>query len=131
MSIRPPENKKDIQSILGFLNFFREFVQKFSEKTLFLTDKLTNDTLKWGNDDEMKLCQLKEELLREPVLRPFDVNQKITIETDASKRAVAAIVTQQSRRPITYLSKKLLPAQVNWSNIERERLMPFTGQLLS
>jgi len=119
LSIRPPENKRDIQSIMGFFNFFREFIKKFSEKTLFLTDKLSAEQFTWTNEDESQLSQVKEELLKEPVLAKYDVKQEVTIETDASKRAVAAIVTQ-NKRPIAYLSKKLQPAQSNWSNIERE-----------
>jgi len=119
LQIKKPENKKDIQSVMGFFNFFREFIKDFSKKTLFLTDKLSTETFQWSAEDEKELSSLKEELLKEPVLIPYDINKEILIETDASQRAIAAIITQNGH-PITYLSKKLSTAQKNWSNIERE-----------
>ena len=105
---------------MGFFNFFREFINKFSEKTLFLTDKINKDnTFTWSNEDELSLSNLKHEILKEPVLKCYDPNKELTIETDASQRAVAAIITQENH-PIAYLSKKLTKAQSRWSNIERE-----------
>ena len=104
---------------MGFFNFFREFISSYSEKTLFLTDKLSEGNFLWSETDEVSLKSLLKELLKEPVLKPYDTTKEITIETDASQRAVAAIITQE-RHPIYYLSKKLTSAQSNWSNIERE-----------
>jgi len=119
LNLKQPENRKEVQSIMGFFNFFREFIPKFSEKTLFLTDKLNGEDFIWKSDDELSLANLKQELLKEPVLKPYDESKEILIETDASLRAVAAIVTQENH-PVAYLSKKLTPSQSKWSNIERE-----------
>ena len=52
-------------------------------------------------------------------MQPYNASEELTIETDASHRAVAAIVTQNGR-PVYFLSKMLTNAQSNWSNIERE-----------
>jgi len=119
LQLKAPTNKKDIQSLMGFFNYFREFIPNYSSKSMFLTDKLAEDSFSWTKEDESKLTDLKQELLTEPVLKPYDQTKDVVIETDASSRAVAAIVTQ-NKNPIFYLSKKLTKAQSNWSNIERE-----------
>ena len=119
LDLKRPESRKEIQSLMGFFNLFRDFLPKFSQKALFLTDKLQSEQITWSEEDELKLNDLKNELLSEPVLQPYNASEELTIETDASQRAVAAIVTQNGR-PVYFLSKKLTNAQSNWSNIERE-----------
>ena len=49
-----------------------------------------------------------------PVVQPFDINEDITLTTDASEKSVARILTQEGRR--------LLPAEQHYLNIEREAL---------
>lgn len=51
--------------------------------------------------------------------KPYSVEEEGTIETDASQRAIAAIVTQ-NKHPVAYLSKNLSNAERNWWKIERE-----------
>jgi hypothetical protein len=41
-----PTNKKEVQSFLGFINFYRRFVQDFSELARPLFD-LTKKDVKW------------------------------------------------------------------------------------
>ena len=119
LDLKRPESRKEIQSLMGFFNFFRDFLAKFLQKALFLTDELQSEQITWSEEDELKLNDLKNELLNELVLQPYNASEELTIETDASQRAVAAIVTQNGR-PVYFLSKKLTNAQSNWSNIERE-----------
>jgi len=119
LELKCPENHKEVQSLLGFFNYFRDFIYNFSEKSLFLTEKLKDEKIEWSENDNLNLKDLKNELLSEPILQPYDSNKELTIETDASQRAVGAIVTQ-NRKPVYFLSKKLTSVQKNWSNIERE-----------
>ena len=36
LDLKRPESRKEIQSLMGFFNFFRDFLPKFSQKALFL-----------------------------------------------------------------------------------------------
>ena len=49
----------------------------------------------------------------------FDPKKEITLATDASERAIAAVVSQEGH-PIMYLSRKLSSAECNYSNIEKK-----------
>ena len=64
---------------------------------------------------------LKKALTSKPVIKIFDPKKEVTLTTDASKRAIAAVVSQEDH-PIMYLSGKLPSADYNYSNIEKEAL---------
>ena len=59
-----PSNKKEVQSFLGFTNFYRRFIEGFSHIARPLCD-LTKNKLefKWSSDDKSHLTLLKTESL--------------------------------------------------------------------
>ena len=54
-----------------------------------------------------------------PVLAYHDVNKEVTIQCDASKEAVGAVLLQEGR-PVAYASRKLRESEINWAPIEKE-----------
>ena len=64
---------------------------------------------------------LKKALTSKKVIKIFDPKKEVTLTTDASERAIAVVVSQEGH-PIMYLSRKLSPAECNYSNIEKEAL---------
>ena len=56
-----------------------------------------------------------------PVLAYYDVNKEVTIQCDASKEAVGAVLLQEGR-PVAYASRKLRESEINWAPIEKEML---------
>ena len=56
-----------------------------------------------------------------PVLAYHDVNKEVTIQCDASKEAVGAVLLQEGR-PVAYASRKLRESEINWAPTEKEML---------
>ena len=54
-----------------------------------------------------------------PVLAYYDVDKEMTIQCDASKEAVGAVLLQEGR-PVAYASRKLRESEINWAPIEKE-----------
>lgn len=71
------------------------------------------------------LSRLKEVLCKAPVLRSPEFNRPFTLQTDASERAIEAVLSQthsDGEHPIAFLRRKLHPAECRYSTIERETL---------
>ena len=56
-----------------------------------------------------------------PVLTYFDKTKKHTIQCDASKKGLGAVLLQESK-PVMYVSRALTETEQRYSNIERELL---------
>lgn len=74
----------------------------------------------------MAFDTLKEAMVRAPVLTLLDFSQQFTIETDASKEGIGAVL-MQNKKPLAYLSKKLGPKNQLLSTYEKEFLALLTA----
>ena len=106
-----PRNVRDVQSFLGFANFYRRFIYNYSEIVVPLT-RLTRKTAVW---DWSGSCQAAFETLKNafttaPVLSHWQPNARITIETDASDYAIAAIISINPNSPDTYPQTSATPS---------------------
>jgi len=55
-----PTNKKEVQSFLGFTNFYHQFIKDFSEHACPLFNLTWNDTKwHWGTDEQSAFDKLK------------------------------------------------------------------------
>ena len=75
---------------------------------------------------ENELQQLKQELLKEPILHHFNLERETRIYTDASEDWLGWIVTQitedKKEVPVKYNSKTLNKSQKRYSTIDKELL---------
>ena len=71
-----PQKVKDVQSFLGFSNFYQRFIHNYSEITVPLT-MLTRKGLTWDFNEgcHMAFRTLKEAFMRAPVLAHWKPNQ--------------------------------------------------------
>jgi hypothetical protein len=85
-----PTGIKDLQSFLGFANFYRRFIKGFSTIARPLTNMLKN-TGPWSESlpEESKVAfeELKEAFTSAPILAYFDPKKETVLETDASNWA--------------------------------------------
>jgi hypothetical protein len=122
-----PRNIKDVQSFLGFANFLRRFIIGYSRIVAPLT-KLTRKGIpfKWEHDQQEAFDELKQAFTTAPVLRHFDPDLPITVETDASDYYSAGILSQLDPEgrlhPVAYFSKKHATAECNYEIHDKELL---------
>lgn len=123
-----PSTKKLIRCFIGMVSFYRKFVPSFSELTAPLTDltrKGQPSAVQWTDRHDVVFKKLKRILASAPILRLPDISKPFWLRTDASSRAMGAVLLQESedmKMPVAYASKKLNAAQLNYSTIEREAL---------
>ena len=94
-----PTNKKEVQSFLGFTNFYRRFIQDFSHHAhpLFILTK--NDVeWKWDLDERTAFELLKGKIISAPVLALPDNSTPFRIEADSSDFATGAALSQHLPR---------------------------------
>ncbi|KAM4060262.1 reverse transcriptase (RNA-dependent DNA polymerase) [Hirsutella rhossiliensis] len=122
-----PKNVKDVQSFLGFANYYRRFIKDFGKIATPLHD-LTKKEKEFTWDDkanEAFEC-IKTTITQEPVLTTFDPERQIELETDASDFALGAQIGQKDDegrlRPIAFYSKKLHGAELNYPIYDKEFL---------
>jgi hypothetical protein len=123
-----PQSKKEVQSFLGFTNFYRRFIQDFSHhaRPLFdLTSK--NAPWTWGEAQQTAFNELKRAVTSQPVLMFADDARPFCIEADSSDFATSAVLSQQSAadkkwHPVAFLSKSLNMVERNYKIHDKEML---------
>ncbi|CAD6962302.1 unnamed protein product, partial [Tilletia controversa] len=122
-----PKTVKDLQSFLGFANFYRRFIWQYSKVTSPLTALLRKDTSwKWTPQCQEAFDTLKRAFTSAPILQHFDPTKSITMETDASDYALAAVISQPDDNdilhPVAFRSRKLTAAELNYEIHDKEML---------
>ena len=117
-----PRNVKELQSCLGFANWFRQYMQGYSQQIAELT-KLTrkNQPYIWTEEHARAFQWVKDALTNASVLRHADFSKPFTVWTDASIDGVGAVL-QQDDKPIAYESARFSPAERYYTIGEQELL---------
>jgi hypothetical protein len=123
-----PSNKKEVQSFVGFVNFYQHFIPRFSHHVCALFD-LTMKGVRfiWGLPQEDSFMKLKELVTSAPVLILPNDDLPFRLEADGSCIATGAILSQQSVdnnawHPIAFLSKVLNLVERNYEIHDTEML---------
>ena len=124
-----PRKVKDIQSFLGFANFYRRFIRDYSKITIPLT-RLTRKGIPWEWSDKAQSAfeDLKKAFTSAPILTHWIPDAPIVVETDASDYALAAIVSTYvdgDIHPIAFHSRTFSSAELNYDVHDKELLAIF------
>ena len=124
-----PTTKTGVRSFMGMANYYRGFIPNFAQITAPLSDLLRKNmpnTIVWNEDCENSFCELKKALSKEPVLHLPDYSKTFFVQTDASDKAIAGILSQRTDNgkeyPIAYRSRKLSIREQYWPTVEKECL---------
>ena len=80
---------------LGFLNFYRCFIDNYSGIVNPLTSLLKKGVVyEWSETCESSFQVLKQAFTEAPVLRHYDPEDLIVLECDTSDYAIAGIISQ-------------------------------------
>jgi len=127
-----PRKVKDIQSFLGFVNFYRRFIFNYSDIVVPLT-RLTRKDAPWdfSNVCQWSFNQLKKAFTTAPILTHFQPGAQLTVETDTSDYAIAGILSitgsDDEIRPIVFYSRTLTMPELNYNTHNKELLTIFAA----
>src|SRR5260221_621829 len=122
-----PMKVKDVQSFIGFVNFYRRFIQNFSEIACplhALTQKSKNWS--WGTAEQQAFDALKNTITSAPTLAFPSKSSLFRLECDASNFATGAVLSQQQEdglfHPIGFMSKSFSDTEQNYQIHNKEML---------
>jgi hypothetical protein len=109
-----PQNMKDVQSFLGFANFYCRFIKGYSSIVAPLTRLTRKDTsFTWTSDCAHMFNNLKTAFTTAPILRHFDYDREVIVEMDASNFVSAGVLSLYDDNgilhPVTFFSHKHSP----------------------
>ena len=122
-----PTKLKEVQSFLGFANYYRRFIPEYSSVARPLIDLTKKDhPWEWTPTCQKAFDDLKALFIKQPVLKIPDPSAPFAIATNASKFASGGILLQADENgdwhPCSYLSNSFLPAERNYDVYDRELL---------
>ena len=120
-----PVKVVDVQSFVGFANFYRRFKKGFSKIAKPLTD-LTKKGIKWTWTPSCQdaFDKLKEMFTTGSILTHFDDTRPTKLETDASDFGLGAVLSQlcedEKCHPVAFHIRKFSPAEINYDVHDKE-----------
>uniref|UniRef100_A0A8C5Q592 Gypsy retrotransposon integrase-like protein 1 n=2 Tax=Leptobrachium leishanense TaxID=445787 RepID=A0A8C5Q592_9ANUR len=122
-----PRTIKEVQRFIGFANFYRRFIKRFSDIIHPLT-QLTKSSVPfhWTSQAQKAFNTLQERFTTAPILTLPKPQLPFFVEVDASEIATGAVLSQRSPdnllHPIAYYSKKLNTSEQNYDITDKELL---------
>ena len=127
-----PKSQKQLRQAMGLFNFYRRFVQGFSQIAAPLNTLLGKDAeFKWTRECDEAFNLLKSKLIEAPVLGYPDMTVPFTLTTDASGSGIGYILSQiypdKRETVIAYGGRGLRSNEKNFTVTELECLAILEG----
>ena len=122
---KTPMKIKDVESFLGFANFYWRFIHNFSHTAKPLNKLKDKKEWKWRNEHHETFEELKEKITSQPVLSLPKREGKFRVETNASGHAIEGVLSQEQDgkwKPIAFLSRTMQAAEQNYEIYDKELL---------
>ena len=122
-----PKNISELQSFLGLANYYNVFVPNMHNLRAPLNNLLRKDIeWEWTTECQETFEKIKKILTSDLFLAHYDPTQEIVVASDASSYGIGACLLHKmkdgSMKPVSHASRTLLPAEKNYSQIEKEAL---------
>src|SRR6202021_2366523 len=127
-----PRKVKDIQSFLGFANFYRRFIADYSRIVVPLT-RLTRKGVPWTFTESARASfnALKSAFTSAPILASWAPDRPLIVETNASDYALGAILSiiddSGEIHPVAFHSRTFTPPELNYDTHDKELLAIFAA----
>jgi hypothetical protein len=106
----PPTNLKELQSLLGKINFVRRFISNLSQKVLpfsLLLKVKKEQKFIWGDEQQKAFDEIKRYMKEPPVLVPPQLNKPFKVYVVADTQTIGSALIQESegkeRRSCAYV----------------------------
>ena len=121
-----PRHKRDVQQFLGFMNFYRRFIEGFAALAKPLSALTGNGEWQWTATEAVAFKELKRRITSAPVLVIPKAKGRFRLEADSSDYALGAILSQQQEdgtwRPVVFISYALNETERNYEIYDKEML---------
>lgn len=122
-----PINVTQLKSFMGLVNFYAKFCSNMSDILKPLYNLLKKSVQwQWSDDCERAFNKIKQVLSSSPVLAHYDASLPLILSVDSSAYGLGAALTQRyadgSERAVCCASRTLVPAEVNYSQLDKEAL---------
>jgi len=126
LKLEPPRTAGEVRTFLGMVNFYRDLYPRRSHllSKFYSLTKPTDKrgaSINWTPENDLAFKELKAVLAKDTLMAVPSHRKPFHIYADASDKQLGACIMQDGR-PVAYYSKKLNPAQMNYSTIEKELL---------
>jgi len=117
-----------MQAFIGFVNFYRHFIQDFSTIARLLFDLTHSDKVwNWDTKEQDAFERLKAAVTTAPVLVSPQDSEPFRIEADSSDFASGAVLSQQlpgeeKWHPVAFYSKFLSLVERNYEIHDKKML---------
>lgn len=121
-----PKNVKQVQALLGMINYFRHLIFDFArivQPIVNLTKK--NTVFNWDDNCQEAFNTIQNILLKKPTLKNIIESETLYLVTDASKIAICGILMQKYNNkffPVQFYSRQLTASETKYPSIRRELL---------
>ena len=117
---------QSIQLLLSFCNFYQQFIRNYSHIAKWLNHLIWSTVVfVWDDACQTAFEKLKRWLSEASVLRHYQSDLKIKLETDASDGVMMGVLSQQHKdewHPVAYYSKSMSDAERNYEIHDKEML---------
>ena len=133
LGLRAPKSRTELQSFLGLVNFFREYVPNLAKFEAPFGSLLTKKgDFTWNDSFQTAFEKLKNAVQNGEWLMYADENKDFFLLTDASGDGMGAVLLQiddntEALRPVYYWSRKWKAAERNYTTPEQEMLALVEG----
>jgi transposase InsO family protein len=125
LAMETPKNMRQLRAFLGLVTYYRDMWPRRSHILAPLTELLktpkSSKIFPWKPIHDRAFQQMKSLVQADTMLVYPDHNKPFHIETDASDFQLGAVI-KQTDKPVAFYTRKLNPAQKNYTTIEKELL---------
>lgn len=118
------------------INFYNRFLPNAARTQSVLQEEIagqkkgSQSSISWTDKTETAFNKLKDDLANAALLTFPDPEAQFAVQTDASDSAIGAVLQQfkdNSWQPLSFLSRKLTPAQAKYSAYDKELLAIYSA----
>ena len=114
-----PQSSEQLQSFLGFAQYYSRFVPNFSVLTQPLYQLIPD--FQWSQAADKQYDKVINALIHGKVLTSYKLGAQTSLVVDASEHALGAVL-EQNGKPVTCISRKLSASELHYSQTQKEAL---------
>lgn len=117
-----PTSKKELSSLLGFVNYLSKFLPRLTKVAKPLQELTFKEArFLWSPQHETAFSDIKQLVVNNPLLKFYDPLAEVTLQCDAREYGLGATLLQDGQS-VAFASRTLSPTERNYAQIEKEYL---------